>query len=538
MSFQIRLLLLLFLLGEALSFGQGDDFVRGMLLDSKSGAPVVFATIRLKEKAVGVISNQDGSFRLPRRFMNLGETLTISCLGYENRHIMLSELPLDTAVTIKLDSRPIELEEAILTGKRRRLTPRQIIKKAIDRIDQNYLVSPFSYVGYYRDYQLKDNEYVNLNEALLQINDMGFQQNDLDHTKIRLYDYRANSDFQRDSLANSPYDYVTKGKIIKNAYLPGFGGNELNILRIHDAIRNYNIKTYSYINQLNRDLIRNHSLSRKGDRIIDNERIYVIGLEKSRPELDPDISPGEEVHADFRSEGTIYISQSSYAIHKLVYKMFDTNIQERSKQDIAKGKDKLIFEVTVEYMKKEGKMYPNYISFHNVFKLQKSLFKILDIRMNKDEKCFVVKFNKAPILMIDENRKNFMVKYRKKRIRLIETRAVFDEFHLYPEPEKFDCVFKESTAESRGAGYFSPENFEFNFIGVQDAQGNALNDFEYEEFDQYREFFTQQIQLSLVEDIPEKVLMQKNRPIFDNQPLTRPDNFDEYWMNTPLKKNQ
>lgn len=36
----------------------------------------------------------------------------------------------------------------------------------------------------------------------------------------------------------------------------------------------------------------------------------------------------------------------------------------------------------------------------------------------------------------------------------------------------------------------------------------------------------------------EVVLMQKNRPIFDNQPLTRPNNFDEYWMNTPLKKNQ
>ena len=30
--------------------------------------------------------------------------------------------------------------------------------------------------------------------------------------------------------------------------------------------------------------------------------------------------------------------------------------------------------------------------------------------------------------------------------------------------------------------------------------------------------------------------MKKDRPIFQDQPMIKPDNFDEYRMNTPLKK--
>ena len=30
--------------------------------------------------------------------------------------------------------------------------------------------------------------------------------------------------------------------------------------------------------------------------------------------------------------------------------------------------------------------------------------------------------------------------------------------------------------------------------------------------------------------------MKKDIPIFKEQPISKPDNFDEYWMNTPLKK--
>ena len=68
--------------------------------------------------------------------------------------------------------------------------------------------------------------YVNLNEALLEVFDPGFDEIDSTATKTRLYDYIQNKSFRRDTLAEKPYDYNDYGKIIDNAYLGAYGGNE------------------------------------------------------------------------------------------------------------------------------------------------------------------------------------------------------------------------------------------------------------------------------------------------------------------------
>lgn len=537
MPHKVRLFLALTFLGSFFTCGQ-EGYFRGELVDNTTGAPVVFATIRLKERALGVISNQDGGFRVPKRFSTFGEVLTISCLGYKQQEIDFSELNPTAIHTIKMEPQALELEEAVLLGKRKKLSPRKIVKKALERILQNYPTAPFSYVGYYRDYQMKENEYVNLNEALLQITDMGFEKNDFDHTLIHLYEYRSNPDFKRYPNAYSPYDYRTESKIIPNAFIADFDGNELNILRIHDAIRNYDIRTYSYVNRLNKDLIKNHSLSRERDQILGNERMYVISFEKNKPDLDADLLPGEVKYAEFQAEGKLYISQSSYAIHKMVYALFDTSAKVEGHRSKSLAKGRPIFEVTVEYIEANGKMYPNYISFQNVFNLRKSLFHVEDIVIDQEEKCFVIKFNAPPILLIDQDRKNFTIKYKGRKVPLNKIRATADSYYLYPNPQQFDSIWDEVRATHAEAEFFSPEIFEFDFLGISDVQGNELNDFRYEEFQQYREFFTQQIPNLNTVTIGEEGAMNKNRPIFDGQPVYTPDNFDNYWMNTPLKKNQ
>lgn len=56
---------LLFLGGCSTLYAQDFDFLRGKVLDKETGEPVVFATVRIKDQAKGVITNMDGSFRLP-----------------------------------------------------------------------------------------------------------------------------------------------------------------------------------------------------------------------------------------------------------------------------------------------------------------------------------------------------------------------------------------------------------------------------------------------------------------------------------------
>ncbi len=62
-----------------------------------------------------------------------------------------------------------------------------------------------------------------------------------------------------------------------------------------------------------------------------------------------------------------------------------------------------------------------------------------------------------------------------------------------------------------------------------------VNEMKFKTYNQFREFFVQEIKPngSILNDT---LFMKKDIPIFKDQPIVKPDNFDNYWMNTPLKK--
>jgi hypothetical protein len=135
----------------------------------------------------------------------------------------------------------------------------------MENILGNYPLRDFAAIGYYHDYQIRENEYVNLNEAILEVVDMGFHTDDEKESKVRIYDYRPNETFEQDEDSKVAYDYQNRKKVIENACLTGYGGNEFAILRIHDALRNYKINSYDFVNVMERDFIRNHSFKREND---------------------------------------------------------------------------------------------------------------------------------------------------------------------------------------------------------------------------------------------------------------------------------
>ncbi|WP_088339931.1 carboxypeptidase-like regulatory domain-containing protein [Robiginitalea sediminis] len=527
--------LLLFCIQSVCLQGQAGEFVQGSVVDLNTQEPVAFATVRLKDRALGVITNPDGGFRIPLRFRELEEILIISCLGYQNREVRFSDLTSAGPNRVTLTPQPLLLEEAVVLGKRKRPpSPRRIVKRAIEKIPENYPVEPFAYVGYYRDYQQKGREYVNLNEALLRVTDMGFGTNDFEGTQVQLYDYRENTQFRRDTLAEKPYNYASRDKIIQNAYLYGYGGNEWNILRIHDAIRNYRINTFSFVNRFEKDLLPNHSVSRKNDALVNGKRMFVISLEKSRPTIDPYPMSKNKIDHKFRAEGSLYISQDSYAIHKLVYKVFDETGGKSSREPKESAAD-LLYEVAIEYNEEGGRMYPNYISFHNVFTLRRAPFYVKDITLDFENKCFIAEFSNDPVLLVDKTVSNFVVKFKRKRLKLDQVVRIKDRYHLFPDPDDFVQMAHELTTSYDESAYFSPDVLEFNFSGIYDRKGNELHQYKSEQFHQYREFFTQRISPEAHTPVDPDQVMNKNAPISRNQPLVMPSDFQDYWMNTPLK---
>jgi hypothetical protein len=78
------------------------------------------------------------------------------------------------------------------------------------------------------------------------------------------------------------------------------------------------------------------------------------------------------------------------------------------------------------------------------------------------------------------------------------------------------------------------ENFKVVMDNIVDLDRNKLDHSETYSLMQFREFFVQQHKP--LRHKPDKSLyMDKDWPIFQDQPIVKPDNYSDFWMNTPLR---
>lgn len=520
-------LFLLFFCSFVLS--QDQEFIEGKLLDAKTQEPIAFASIRIKDKALGIISNTDGSFKIPLRYKEFGEIIEISSMGYQSTEVLIANLLVNDINSILLQPKAFELEEAVVIAKKKRqkkLPAQKIVQNAIDRILDNYPVSSYSQVGYYRDYQLDKGEYVNLNEAILEVFDKGFKTIDEVSTKVVLYEYKKNTDFRRNDFAEKPYDFDKGTKIIDKGYLPSYGGNEFTILNAHNAIRNYAINTYSYVNYFEIDFLKAHDFWKEDNTYIDDKILYSIKFKKK-----------EQNHSVY---GTILIAKDDYSIYKFSYTLYDDYKKNSTglvdKNGISK---QVIFEINTEYKKENGKMFLNYISFHNSFRLMEPPKLVMqDVELDIKNKSFILTFNNELNTITAQNIRNFKVTFEGEKLNIYTTTILKNKVILYPklDKERFKSLFDKIVAETHEVA-LSETPLAIDVKNVEDIYGNEVNESTFNYFNQYREFFVQQIKLNTSATLGNKFFMNKLKPIFKNQPLKKPDNFSDYWMNTPLIKN-
>src|SRR5689334_17281701 len=198
-------LVLISLLTATSAIAQTSPSITARVVDERS-QPVPFASIRLVAYKSGVITNADGTFQIPARDIFLRDTIEITCIGFKTRRLAVSTLDISTQNTIRIQSSAVQLAEVeIRAADSKRLTGKRLVERAIARIPYNYPEQPFSYIAYYRDYQVLDSQYVNLNEALVQVSDSGFTTNDQLDTRIQLIDYQINKSFAVDDYARLPY---------------------------------------------------------------------------------------------------------------------------------------------------------------------------------------------------------------------------------------------------------------------------------------------------------------------------------------------
>jgi len=539
------------------------------VVETTSEIPISFATVRIKSSSLGVIADADGHFRIPYKYKQNKDTIVITAIGYKSTEVLLTNL---TNGKINIIPVTIQIESLKVIGlvhkkkgkkKKKKLSARQIVQKAIDNITINLPRSDHSYVGYYRDYKLLDEEYVNLNEGVVEVFDKGIQTDKYRDTLNQsvLYSYSLNENFKRNKLLEKPYDnkssnYIKrKSKFIKGARISPLGGNELSILDLHNPIRNYNRFSFSFIDVFKDDFIQNHDFELLKQSVFEDVVIYEIGFSAL-------ISAHKH---QYRIVGKIYIQKDNYAIHKIIYDAFRANrfipfegIQYSGNAPVQNVEEfRPSFSLQLEYASRKKGMYLNYISFNNEFKIDNGEgFKVEDFIYDQEENAFFVQFNAAiqvnvnsqlgktisigEALLLGLNNiqfglpgsfaevydiRNYNIKYKGNHLKINNIEAI--------TPDQIKIIVKGNPLGNINSRDLK-RHLKYEIYNLEDIYGRTLNVEEVLDVYQFREFFVQEV-------FPDRVLPINLEFVKKAKNLTKSkindlDKASRYWVNTPLKE--
>ncbi len=138
--------------------------ISGKIVDNVTDDPLPFATVAIKNKPRGTVTNFNGFFAMNISGEELLDTLVFSYLGYLNRAIPISQM-VGNDFTFKLFRDYIPIPEIII----RTQVPSDIIKRTIGEIPANYGTTPASMWAFYREGVLKGKELQLYSEAVLRI---------------------------------------------------------------------------------------------------------------------------------------------------------------------------------------------------------------------------------------------------------------------------------------------------------------------------------------------------------------------------------
>jgi len=198
--------------------------IEGSIVDVQTNEAIPFASVSVKGRSVGTISNVEGVFvfNIPREFQ--GENLIVSCMGFDRVEIPIVSLQPDGRLSIVLEPSTIELDEISVSEEK--LTANLIIEKVIRNIGTYYPTRLFEMKGYFREFKKVNGAYVSLKEAAVSIYDKkGNGSNNRNHQdeKVIIEEIRKSHEF---------YDHwLNELSVFPSSY------NEIAHLFIHNDLK-------------------------------------------------------------------------------------------------------------------------------------------------------------------------------------------------------------------------------------------------------------------------------------------------------------
>ncbi len=218
--------------------------VTGTVVDGDSGKPIMGANVTAA--GVTVITNAEGYFIL--KSDTTVPRLTVSHIGYQTSTTKTKDQPL----SILLKPTTIQLKEVIVMGD----DPRELVLKAISKIQQNYSKEAEIYHCFYRETAMKRKHYISIAEGIVDMYKTGYGRTSFrDRVAIR----------KGRRLLSSKRSDTLSVKVIGGPVTPV----ELDLVKNTDLI-------------LNAEELENYELKMEMPTAIGERRQYVVSLKPRR----------------------------------------------------------------------------------------------------------------------------------------------------------------------------------------------------------------------------------------------------------------
>jgi len=315
----------------------GYNSYKGIVVESNSKKPLVFASITVNGTNISTVTNSNGEFllKVPKKMRK--NNITVSFLGYTSQIINLSDFDKGEN-RIELETYVEELSEVEITTK----DAPSLVREVIKRRGQNYFNDHNTMTAFYRETIKKRKTYVSLSEAIVLIYKQPYTSGKGD--VLQLHKSRKSTDYDKlDTIAlkhrGGPHTTVYMDVMKKPA-----------LLFTDEIFNNYNFT---------------FDTSTK----IDNRVIYVVNFKQKRIVEDP------------LFYGKLFIDAQTLALTSAQFQLDLSDVRKASEFFILRKPSRarvnpIEAKYYVKYSEKGGKWYHSYSRVQLGFKIKwdKKLF--------------------------------------------------------------------------------------------------------------------------------------------------------------------
>ncbi len=190
-------LILVHLLMAFSTYAQTQITLKGKVVDDASKEPLSYSYVTIGGVALGTVTNGEGDFvlNIPAEYKN--NNIVFSYVGYARQLYSVSTLQKMTPLIVSMKIDATVIDEVVIKA-RKQISAKQLLKKVINNIEENYSQTPVLFEGYYRETIAENGAFISFADAVVEVNYAPYQEK-----SYKWKDFRSEAQNSMVSLGNS-----------------------------------------------------------------------------------------------------------------------------------------------------------------------------------------------------------------------------------------------------------------------------------------------------------------------------------------------